>query len=114
MMLRMIGAEALRRRIRDHVAWGDEFAGWIVADRRFELLAPPSLGLVCFALRAGDDASAALLDRVNGAGEVFLSRAMVGGRLALRLAVGGIEPNELAGFQQRSADLMGRLMERGL
>jgi len=31
-----------------------------------------------------------------------------------RLAVGGIEPNELAGFQQRSADLMGRLMERGL
>jgi aromatic-L-amino-acid decarboxylase len=89
MMLRMIGAEALRRRIRDHVAWGDEFAGWIVADRRFELLAPPSLGLVCFALRAGDDASAALLDRVNGAGEVFLSRAMVAGRLALRLAVGG-------------------------
>ena len=31
-----------------------------------------------------------------------------------RLAVGGLEPNELAGFQQRSADLMGRLMERGL
>ena len=31
-----------------------------------------------------------------------------------RLAVGGLEPNELAGFQQRSATLMGRLMERGL
>ena len=31
-----------------------------------------------------------------------------------RLAVGGLEPNELAGFQQRSCDLMGRLMERGL
>jgi molecular chaperone HtpG len=31
-----------------------------------------------------------------------------------RLAVGGLEPNELAGFQQRSADLMGKLMERGL
>jgi len=30
-----------------------------------------------------------------------------------RLAVGGLEPNELAGFQQRSADVMGRLMERG-
>ncbi|MCP9850105.1 molecular chaperone HtpG [Cyanobium sp. Morenito 9A2] len=30
-----------------------------------------------------------------------------------RLAVGGLEPNQLAGFQQRSADLMGRLMERG-
>ena len=29
-----------------------------------------------------------------------------------RLSVGGLEPNELAGFQQRSSDLMGRLMER--
>ena len=29
-----------------------------------------------------------------------------------RLAVGGLEPNELAGFQQRSSDLMGRLMEK--
>jgi len=31
-----------------------------------------------------------------------------------RLAVGGLEPNQLAGFQQRSADLMGRLVERGI
>jgi molecular chaperone HtpG len=29
-----------------------------------------------------------------------------------RLAVGGLEPNELSGFQQRSSDLMGRLMEK--
>jgi molecular chaperone HtpG len=31
-----------------------------------------------------------------------------------RLAVGGLEQNQLAGFQQRSCDLMGKLMERGL
>jgi molecular chaperone HtpG len=31
-----------------------------------------------------------------------------------RLAVGGLEPNQLAGFQQRSCDLMGKLMERGI
>ena len=31
-----------------------------------------------------------------------------------RLAVGGLEPNQLAGYQQRSSDLMGRLMQRGL
>jgi molecular chaperone HtpG len=29
-----------------------------------------------------------------------------------RLAVGGLEPNQLAGFQQRSSDLMGRLMDK--
>lgn len=31
-----------------------------------------------------------------------------------RLAVGGLEANQLAGFQQRSSDLMGRLMQRAL
>ena len=30
-----------------------------------------------------------------------------------RLAVGGLEPNQLAGFQQRSSELMGELMQRG-
>ena len=28
-----------------------------------------------------------------------------------RLAVGGLEPNQLAGFQRRGNDLMGRLLE---
>ena len=31
-----------------------------------------------------------------------------------RLGVGGLEPNEIAGFQNRSAVLMGQLMERAL
>ena len=31
-----------------------------------------------------------------------------------RLGVGGLEPNELGGFQTRSAELMGALMQRGL
>ena len=89
MTLRMIGAEALRRRIRDHVAWAAEFAGWVAANDRFDLVVPPSLSLVCFALRDGDEATAALLDRVNRRGRVFLSPARIAGRLALRLAVGG-------------------------
>ena len=87
--LRMIGAAALRQRIRDHVLWATEFAGWVRADPRFELLAEPSLSLVCFGLRSGDEASAALLDRVNGEGRVLLSPAQIGSRHALRLAVGG-------------------------
>jgi aromatic-L-amino-acid decarboxylase len=89
MTLRMIGAVALRQRIRDHVAWAAEFAGWVEGDPRFELLAAPSLSLVCFGLRAGDEASARLLDRVNREGRVLLSPARVAGRHALRLAVGG-------------------------
>jgi len=88
MTLRMIGADGLRRRIRAHVAWAQEFAGWVAADGRFDLVTAPSLSLVCFALRAGDEATAALLDRVNRRGRVFLSSARIAGRLAIRLAVG--------------------------
>ena len=89
MTLRMLGAEALRARVRSHVAWAMEFAEWVRRDARFELLREPSLSLVCFALRAGDAASEALLARANATGEMFLSHAKVRGRHALRLAIGG-------------------------
>lgn len=89
MTLRMMGAEGLRHRIRDHVAWAGEFAGLVRADDRFELLAPPRLSLVCFGLRRGDAATRRLLDLVNGRGGTFLSPAVIEGRLAIRLAVGG-------------------------
>ena len=87
--LRMLGAEAIRRHVRDHVAWAREFAGWVAADPRFELLREPALSLVCFALRAGDAATAILQEQVNAGGTLFLSHARVAGRHALRLAIGG-------------------------
>ena len=89
MTLRMLGAEALRARIRDHVTWAGEFAAMLRGDPRFELLAEPSLSLVCFALRSGDETSRDLLDRVNATGAACLSHARVAGRFALRLAIGG-------------------------
>jgi aromatic-L-amino-acid decarboxylase len=89
MTLRMLGAEALRQHVRDHVAWAREFAACVAADPRFELLREPSLALVCFALRAGDGATATLLERVNAGGTAFLTHAHVAGRYAVRLAIGG-------------------------
>jgi aromatic-L-amino-acid decarboxylase len=87
--LRMLGAEALRRHVRDHVAWAREFAALVAADPRFDLLGEPSLSLVCFALRDGDAATAALLERVNAGGTAFVTHARVSGRYAVRLAIGG-------------------------
>ena len=89
MTLRMLGAEAIRAHIRGHVAWTSEFAGQVRTDPRFELLLPPNLGLACLALRDGDQATTALLDRVNATGRVFLTHARVNGRMAIRMAVGG-------------------------
>ncbi|MFZ4731908.1 MAG: pyridoxal-dependent decarboxylase [Pirellulales bacterium] len=86
--LRLFGAEALRQRIRDHVAWAAWFADRVAADPRLVLLCPPSLSLVCFAATGGDAATLELLARINGAGEVLVSHARVADRIAIRLAVG--------------------------
>jgi aromatic-L-amino-acid decarboxylase len=59
------------------------------ADPRFEIVAPHPLGLVCFRLRAGGEASEALLTAVNDSGQAYLSHTRVGGRYVLRVSIGG-------------------------
>ena len=86
--LRWYGAEGLRAHVRSGVAMARELAGWVSADPRFALAAPPSYSLVCFRLRTGDDATAELLRRLNASGAAYLSHTRVGDRYALRMAVG--------------------------
>jgi aromatic-L-amino-acid decarboxylase len=101
MVLRWFGAEGIRARIAEHVRLARLFTGWVDRDPDFELLAPTILSVVCF--RAAPDEvdptrldalNAALLDRVNASGEVFLSHTRLRGRFALRLAVGHIRTTE--------------------
>ena len=89
-VLRYYGAEGLRHHIRSHVALARELAGWVAADPRFELGAPPSLSLVCFRHRGGDEVNQGLLDRLNASGRLFLSQARLDDRLVLRLAIGAV------------------------
>ena len=61
-------------------------------DDRFELVAPPRFGLVCFRLRgASDEESRAFLERINRTGKAFLVHTVVGGRHTIRCAIGGVE-----------------------
>ncbi|GAA4577458.1 pyridoxal-dependent decarboxylase [Micromonospora coerulea] len=87
-VLRWYGVEGLRAHIRSGVALADRFAARVAADDRFELAAAHPFSLVCFRLRAGDEASAELLRRVNDTGRVHLTHTRVAGRYTLRLAVG--------------------------
>jgi aromatic-L-amino-acid decarboxylase len=96
---RMEGAEGLRERLRRHIALAGELAGWIEADARFELLAPHPFSLVVFRAippggAAPDEWNRLLLEAVNRDGRVFLSHTAVGGRFALRLAVGSARGTE--------------------
>ena len=93
LLLRRFGVEGLRAHIRSHVRWASELESWVRADDRFELAAPRSLSLLCVRLRAGDDATRALLDRVNDSGPAYLSHTRLpdgdaGSRFVIRIAIG--------------------------
>jgi aromatic-L-amino-acid decarboxylase len=87
-VLRWYGAEGLRAHVRSGVALAQEFAAWVRADSRFEIVAPHPFSLVCFRLRADDVANEGLLGRVNDTGQTYLTHTKVDGRYALRLAIG--------------------------
>jgi aromatic-L-amino-acid decarboxylase len=87
-VIRWYGAEGLRAHIRGHVGLAQEFASWVAADDRFDLVAPHELSLVTFRLRNGDEATRALMDRVNASGQMYLTHTLVDGNVALRMAIG--------------------------
>ncbi|MEV0329510.1 pyridoxal-dependent decarboxylase [Micromonospora echinospora] len=93
-VLRWYGVEGLRAHIRSGVALAARFADRVRADDRFELTAPHPFSLVCFRLRGADEPNAALLERVNATGRVYLTHTRVGGRYTLRLAVGSPQTRE--------------------
>jgi aromatic-L-amino-acid decarboxylase len=87
-VIRHYGAEGLRYHVRRHVALAQEFARWVQADPRFELAVTPPLNLVCFRHRGGDDLNQALMDRLNGSGDLFLTHTRLQDRLTLRICIG--------------------------
>ncbi|HUK71152.1 MAG TPA: pyridoxal-dependent decarboxylase [Streptosporangiaceae bacterium] len=95
-VIRWYGAEGLRVHIRRHVESAAMFAAWIGDDDRFEVAAPHPLALVCFRLRLPelvppqqDAANMALMEQLNGSGELLLTHTKIDGRVTLRLAIGG-------------------------
>jgi aromatic-L-amino-acid decarboxylase len=86
-VLRSFGIEELQRRIRNHVEWAKQFAGWVEADRRFELAAPVTLSLVCFRHRGGEAVNQRILDTLNASGKIFFSHTKLNGKYTLRFSI---------------------------
>ena len=96
-VLRSLGAQGIRERLRAHVALAQDLARWIRGEPNWETLAPHPLSVVCFRYAPArlDEArlealNAALVDSVNATGEVFVSHTKIGGRYAIRLAIGNL------------------------
>jgi aromatic-L-amino-acid decarboxylase len=104
MILRSFGARQLREHLARHVSLAHTLAEWIDRHPDFERLAPVPFSVVCFRWKpAGvpmeetglDAANMAIVDAVNRTGEVFLSTARVGGRVAIRVAIGHLRTTEV-------------------
>jgi aromatic-L-amino-acid decarboxylase len=87
-VIRHYGIEGLQFHIRKHVKMAQEFAKRIKQDHRFELAAPVPLNLVCFYHKADDAFNEKLVERLNKAGNIYLTHTRLADRYVIRLCVG--------------------------
>jgi aromatic-L-amino-acid decarboxylase len=108
MVIRHFGTDALAQRIREHCEYASTLARWVSTERDFELLAPAPLSVVC--LRAHppglDDPGTLnalnqrIVERINTAGQFFVSHTKLRGDYAIRVAFGNLrqEPRHVRGI----------------
>ena len=90
--LRYHGFAAFRESIAGNIGHARLLAGLVEAEPTLEQVAPGPLSAVCFRWVGGDpavadEANAAILERVNARGRVYLSNGTVHGRFVLRACV---------------------------
>lgn len=100
-VLRHFGSDAIASLIRAHIALAGCLCRWIDGEPDWERMADAPFSTVVFRHRppgmdagALDAHNAAILERVNGKREVFLSHTRVRGAYALRIAIGNIQTDE--------------------
>jgi len=95
-VIRSFGARGLREKVRAHMEWAGRLAAEIKSEDDFELLAPPSLGVLCFRHHPDDLAdepdltrwNRRLMETLNDTGRIYLTHTKLAGRFTLRLVVG--------------------------
>ena len=89
-VLRCYGATGLRAHVRSGIELAQRFETLVRETDGWELCAPREFSVVCFRADGSDARNRQLLERVNAAGEIFISHAVLHERYVLRLAVGGM------------------------
>ena len=92
-VIRCLGGEGIRTRIREAVRLAELFASWVRHEPGWELLSC-NFSLAVFRLDGDDARNEELLERANATGEMFISHTRLHGRYWLRLAVGSARTTE--------------------
>jgi aromatic-L-amino-acid decarboxylase len=89
-IMRSYGRDKIAAMIEEQISWAQELSAQIAAHPDFELCAPTHFSLVAFRKNVTDEENLAIMERINAAGEIFLSNTSLHGRIVLRLAIGNM------------------------
>jgi aromatic-L-amino-acid/L-tryptophan decarboxylase len=89
--MRALGQQGIQRLIRHHIDLAQRLESTIREDDRFELAAPVSFTTVCFRYRGTEEDNEAIMRKMLADRGCFVSSAQIGGRLAIRIAIGNYQ-----------------------
>ena len=95
-VIRTYGTEGIRKKIRDHISYGQWFKDQIVSEPLFELMAPVPLNLICFRIRPEgitdesllENINKALLAKLNDSGKILLTQTKLNEMFVIRFVAG--------------------------
>lgn len=94
-VIRSMGTEGIRRRIRSHIEWAGKAKDMLKAYPGIEVFEPQNMGLVCFRYvpsgKEGLDVDAfnrEWLSAINDSGRLYLSHTMINKQFFLRMSIG--------------------------
>jgi aromatic-L-amino-acid decarboxylase len=117
MIFRSFGREGMAARLREFVRLANLFADWIKSDNGFELVAPVSMGVVCFRFVGRDVPPSArpavapyltgrpnesdldalnseIVEKINASGRAYLTQTKLCDRTVMRIGLGNVLTTE--------------------
>ena len=101
MTFRAFGRGGIESRVREHCRLAALFARWVSETPGFELAAPQRMGIVCFRHapetvlpNAMDQLNAGIVERVNAAGDAYLTWTRLRDGVCMRIGLGNVLTTE--------------------
>jgi aromatic-L-amino-acid decarboxylase len=98
-IFRSFGREGMAARLREYIRLANLFAAWIKQDRRFELAAPVSMGVVCFRFIGNDEnksdqLNSDIVEKINASGRAYFTQTKLRDRTVMRIGLGNVLTTE--------------------